>query len=101
LYQKSHTIYSLDTRLLILLITLATCLFLYNSFNVDLGVNAQGQSAKPITIEIPKGAQNPSNNQFYVPSAAGTFTGSQVTWTNNDTFNIQLLQTTAHLTLAL
>jgi plastocyanin len=59
-------------------------LFLYNSFNIDLGVKAQGQITKPITIEIPTGAQNPSNGMFYNPPAAGIFTGSEATWTNND-----------------
>jgi len=38
---------------------------LYNSFNIDLGVKAQGQITKPITIEIPTVAQNPSNGMFY------------------------------------
>ena len=47
---------------------------LINSFNIYSEVRAQAQSIPPITIEIPKGAQNPSNNQFYIPAAAKIFT---------------------------
>ena len=72
-------------RTIYLLTAIVTFLFLYNSVSIDPGVKAQGQSTKPITIEIPRGAQNPSNNQFYIPPAAETFPGSQVAWTNNDT----------------
>ena len=88
MYLKSCTLYNLplDTLRLISLIVIVASLFLFGYHdNTDLEVKAQGQSTKPITIEIPRGAQNPSNNQFYIPPAAETFPGSQVAWTNNDT----------------
>ena len=70
---------------LTLLTAIATSLFLFNPFNIDLGVkDAQGQITKPIIIQIPTGAQNPSNGIFYNPPAAGIFTGSEATWINND-----------------
>src|SRR4051812_23694629 len=85
MYQEFCTKPSLSTIYLILLTAVIASLFLYNPFNIDLGVKAQGQITKPITIEIPSGAQNPSNGIFYNPPAAGIFTGSEATWTNNDT----------------
>ena len=83
MYQNFFTKSSLST--IYLLTAIIIFLFLYNSASIDLGLKAQGQTTIPLTIEIPKGAQNPSNNQFYIPPAAETFPGSQVTWTNNDT----------------
>jgi glucose dehydrogenase/plastocyanin len=85
MYQKFYTELSFSTICFPLLIAIVTSLFLYNFFSIDLGVKAQGQTTKPITIEIPAGAQNPSNGKFYMPPAAGIFTGSEATWTNNDT----------------
>jgi hypothetical protein len=59
MYQGFYIKLSLSTIYLILLVAIATSLFLflYNSFNIDLGVKeAQGQTTKPIIIEIPTGA---------------------------------------------
>jgi alcohol dehydrogenase (cytochrome c) len=36
------------------------------------------------TIEIPKNAQNPSSDQFYIPRNARVAAGSQVSWINKD-----------------
>jgi len=68
----------------VILVCVIGIAFLNNSFNIYSEVKAQAQSITPVTIEIPKGAQNPSNNQFYIPAAAKIFTGAQVTWINND-----------------
>ena len=68
----------------VILICVIGIAILNNSFNIYSGVMAEARSITPVTIEIPKGAQNPSNNQFYIPAAAKIFTGAQVTWINND-----------------
>jgi hypothetical protein len=64
----------------VILICVIGIAILNKSFNMYSEVRAQAQSITPVTTEMPKGARNPSNNQFYIPATAKIFTGAQVTW---------------------